>query len=235
MDAGTFTFNGRSSTSFGILAQYKPDRLPPTRDFNIEKPSNRSGSIYRSMGTYPNTTIKLELWFKVKNVSHIDDVADWLNTSDYVNYVPWYDPTYTYKAIVEKVPTFKYHKSNNDYITFDLELSLLPFKYLSTTLSTSQAVSSGSVLTNPYQYESLPLIAITASNKGDVVLKINQKEFKYKSFSGTLKSDSAIPKSSMPTKTVGLDFPVLHKGNNTITFKNADSVKITPRWNRRAL
>lgn len=235
MDAGTFMFNGKSSKDFGVIAQYKPDRIVSTKKFTIENPSNRIGSVYRDMNTYDNTDIKLELWFKLQDNNTIDNIVDWLTTSDYADFIPWYDPLFTYRAIVDKNTTYQYHKADNNYMTFDLELSLLPMKYLTTSLTQKVPITNATYITNPYKYNAYPYIEINASNKGDVTLSINKKSFIYKSFTGVLTIDSELPQTNMPAKAVGLDFPILQPGKNLIEFTNADSVTMIYKWVRRAL
>lgn len=235
MDKGTFYFNGvNSKDAYGVIVQYKPTRKPASRNILVGSPTNRNGSIIRDLGTYPNTNIELSCWFKLGK-STVDDINDWLNTPDYVDFIPWYDPDFTYRVKVSEEPEMGYASADNNYVVFSLKLTVLPFKYQTTTYKTAQTITSGSIITNPFKYNAFPIFNITSAGAGDVVLTVGGVSYTYKKFSSTLVVDSFIPKVSSPELAVGLDFPILKPGGNTVTFTNATQVTLIPRYGRRAL
>lgn len=235
MEQGTFIFNGdNSKDKYGVMVQYKPTRTASARNVIVGSPTNRNGSIIRDMGTYPNASLELSCWFKIGQ-SNIDDITDWLNTPDYVDFIPWYDPNFVYRVKVVEEPQMGYVSADNRYVVFTLKFTMLPFKYQASTYKTAQTLTSGSIITNPFKYTAFPIFNITSAGAGDVVLTVGGVSYTYKKFSSTLVVDSYIPKVSSPELAVGLDFPTLKPGGNTITWINATNVTMIPRYGRRAL
>lgn len=235
MEQGTFMFDGvNSKDKYGIMVQSKPQRTASARNTIKGSPTNRNGSIIRDMGTYHNTTVELSCWFKIGK-SNIDDVTDWFNTSDYVDFIPWYDPDFIYRVMAVEEPQMGYVAADNNYVVFTLKLAMLPFKYQASTYKTAQTITSGTIVTNPFRYDAFPIFNITSAGAGDVVLTIGGVNYTYKKFSFTLVVDSYIPKVSSPELAIGLNFPILKPGGNTITFTNATKVTLIPRYGRRAL
>lgn len=236
MEAGTFDFNGTNSLNYGIRVQHKPSRNPAAKNLYIGTPSNRNGSIIKDLGTFPNTSIELNCWVKTDTgLKNLDDITDWLSTSDYVEFTPWYDPEFTYKVILSDMPEFSYILNNNSYLTFTIKLAVYPIKYAKDTYKTAQAVSNNSILTNPFKYNAYPWMRVTSNNAGNVVINIGGISYTYKSFSGTLDIDSLIPAVSVPTLAIGLDFPYIKPGPNTVVLTNVTSLSLIPRYGRRAL
>lgn len=235
MENGSFTFNGKSSTDFKLFIGSRPSRTPPQKVLTTATPSNRNGSVYRDMGTYKNSTLEIEATFKVTDVS-IEDLTDWLQTSDYGSLVLYYDPLYTYKAIIDEDIKFEYINWEHEYMTAKFSFSVHPLKTLTSSLvPVTMTTTTNWKLVNPYKTNAQPLFDITPVGTADVVLTINTVPYTFKAPGAKFTVDSEVPTTSIPSKMVGLKFPLLKPGENVISITNTSLVKVTPRFVRRGV
>lgn len=240
MENGSFTFNGKSSTDFKLFIGSRPARTPPQKVLTTATPSNRNGSVYRDMGTYKNSTLEIEATFKVADVS-IEDLTDWLQTSDYGSLILYYDPLYTYKAIIDEDIKFEYINWEHEYMTAKFSFSVHPLKTSTSSLSFVQITTGTNwKITNPYSTTSLPLFELTPeagtiNAKADVRLYVNGVLYTFKTPTEKFTVDSEIPSTTIPSKMVGLKFPQLRPGVNTITIEGVSNARVIPRFVRRGV
>ncbi|MFT8426408.1 hypothetical protein [Liquorilactobacillus hordei] len=241
MDAGIFILNGISSADYGVHIQNRPDRIGANRGYLTGTPSNRNGTVFTDLGVYDNTTLKLVCLFEAtKSGKTIDDLIDWFDSADYMNYTPYYDDQYTYRVLVKTTPTFETVGIVHDVFTFELDLEVYPLKFLNSSLSAQSGTDLK--LTNPYKYIALPRITITGS--GTMTLSITgstpapgrdaSQTYTMQNVNGTMVLDSLDPSTDHPTWFTGLDYPYLNPGSNEVKLSGTSAaLSIIPRFARK--
>lgn len=233
MREGTFTFNGVNSEQFGVYVSSTPARVPPQSVWAVGNPSNRNGSVYRNLGVFTNSQLVLNIWFSNLE-NNIDDIFDWLLTDDYVTFTPWYDDKYTYKVLANSDSSFEISDSDSGITTVKLTLTVYPLKYINANLS-SRSVTNNSTFTNPTKFKSLPYFEVTPAAAGDVTITLNGVVFTFKNpGTATFTIDSSVPRTSIPDKMVGLDFPIIKPGLNNISYTNISKLNIAEKYVRKA-
>lgn len=230
MQAGTFYFNGESCTSYGIRVQHQPDLEASTRRFNSYTVSGRHGTLYQlKSDRLEGVPIILDCVFLDTNVwATRDAIVDWLDTIDYVPFVPWWDDDYEYRAIVVEQPTFKHTRLMKQATTFELSLILYPLKYLRTGLLPIE-LKSGEAIYNPFKVPAQPLIELTGN--GSITVTVAGINYELQEVKGHATIDSELLESTAPM--VGYVYPELPFGQTVITYTGADSMRITPRLARK--
>ena len=232
MKEGTFTFNGINSEHFGVYVSSTPARVPPQSVWAVGNPSNRNGSVYRNLGVFTNSQLVLNIWFSNLE-NNIDDIFDWLLTDDYVTFTPWYDDKYTYKVLANSDSSFEIVDSDSSVTTVKLTLTVYPLKYINANLI-GRSVTNNSTFTNPTKFKSLPYFEVTPAASGDVTITLNGVVFTFKNPGSKFTIDSEIPRTSIPSKMVGLDFPMFKSGTNTISYTNVSLLTVIDKFVRRA-
>lgn len=233
MRPGTFKLNGISSETYGVFVSDAPARMPPNARWASGAPSNRNGSVFRNLGVYDNTTMAVNAWFVTKD-ANIDDIYDWLLTDDYVDFTPWYDDKYTYKVLINSDVTADRMDKATDVTTLKFTFTAYPFKYLNETLVKHPVVNNSS-FTNPTKFEARPYLEVTPTATGDVTITLNGAVFTFKNpGTTTFTIDSSVPRTSIPDKMVGLDFPIIKPGLNNISYTNISKLNIAEKYVRKA-
>lgn len=232
MNPGEFIFAGINSRQFGVLYQIRPDRVTPVRRFGLATPSNRNGTVYHDTQKYDNKALSLECFFVDKpSQNQLDAVTEWLDSSDYQDLQLYYDNGFTYRAIVSDAITFSSIGAYHEVFVFSIPLTILPFKYLTSGL-TQLDIGTGASISNPTKYPAYPKIVLSGS--GSITLTVNGVVYSFTALSTPITIDSEVPSTDQPTNMVGMDYPVLNPGSNTISTTGTD-IKIIPRYVRRAV
>ena len=238
MDSGTFDFNGVNSSKFGVLVQQRPDRVTSIHNYYSATPSAADTPSLRDKKTYTKASIKLMCWFKSpKDITaynqRLTDILDWLDTGrDDISFIPWYDPLHTYKCSLSGGITFINFNDNHDVVTFELILQLDAWKYLNSGM-TQGKYGTSFTLTNPTKNIALPK-TLVLTGSGDITININQRILTVKGVQGNTTIDS-IAKRYSGGRMVGLDYPYLDQGLNTIKTTGAKAVSITPYWREKVV
>lgn len=243
LNPGQFILGGKTSKSLKTIIQNRPVITKPKRKTNLVPVPGRNGDLIFDENSYENGLIDLVAYVKSyneeeKEINH-DAVSFAFDTGRYQTFTPYWDNKYEYQAITVGGPSFYGKRTHGFFEPFEVQLSYKPFKKLR-GVANVYLTKAGSV-TNPFNYESLPYIKITAS--GDVTLKINGISFVLKNVVGFIELDSEIEEcfkldsgvmKNENDKMFSIDFPVFGKGTNTISWTgNVTNVEIEPRWRTR--
>lgn len=231
MRPGAFFFNGYYSMDYDMVIQHQPKRTPSVRQFISATATNRNGIVFRDRGTYSNSQMGLNIVFlSYPMISRTDDVMTLFDVADYVDFVPFWDDTFAYRVMVPEPPEIEHTRPMGRAFTFDLNLSVYPFKYLLGGRDVIRAAKSAS-LSNPMPVTAKPYI--TLFGRGAMSISINGLTY---SISGV--TDKVIIDSEQLTtvggQMTGLDYPLLAPGVNAIQT-TADRMEIIPRYMRRAV
>ena len=116
---------------------------------------------------------------------------------------------------------------------FDITFRCRPERFLNSGSQPTE-VASGKKITNPTQYKALPLIHVTGSGNGTLI--IQGQTITLKNLTDYINIDSEImdcyrlPSENMNSHMEG-SFPALLTGENTVTYTGGiSSVTITPRF-----
>ena len=232
MRPGQFYFNGINSLDYNMVIQHRPDRIGGEHNFTSSSATNRNGLIFRDEKTYNNGTLTLDIVFlNPEKDSYIDEVDELFDVQNYVDFESYYDPDYIYRVKPTKTPSFTNTRKDQRAVTFTLELSVYPFKFLSEGLKTT--TYDGLVtLTNPTKYEAKPKITIRGT--GDCTLTVNDITFHIFGLNGEYVLDSELLEEHGAGALQGLDFPTFIPGANTI-YASTNDFDVLPRYNRRAV
>ena len=237
MDKGTFDYNGINSSAFGVLVQQRPERITATHNFYTAEPSADDVPSLRDKRTYTKNSIKLSCWFVSPKTleeynQRLTDIVDWLDTGrDDISFIPWYDTLHEYRCSLSGGLTFVNFDDSHTVVTFELTLQLDAWKYRNDGTKSNNYGTSFTI-TNPTRNIALPIMVLNGS--GDATIDINQRVLTVKRISGAAAINS-INKVHTGGVMVGLDYPYLDPGLNTIKITGATGVTITPYWREKVV
>ena len=230
----SFTFGGKDSfQNFGIYMASRPHIPSPERRVTYIDVPGMDSRLRRDEGTYGDITISLECSFLGDPVSKISAIKDWLLNAGEA------DLTFSH------IPGRKYFAQVVNSIDFEIVLKVTshfvilfncqPFQYA--TDNTPVMVSESTTITNPGTLKSLPIIKVTGSDAGN--LMVNGNSVSFSDIDGSVVLNSTIQETYLDTGTELIsknstktgDYPVLLPGDNAISFSGGiTSLEITPNW-----
>ncbi len=231
MKPGEFEFNGVSSLNYNMRIQHEPELTGPAGRWANYTVSARHGTRYkRKSDKLDSTKLSLDCVFLDTGTwATRDAILDWLDTNDYVSFIPYWDEAYEYRAVVIDPQTIAHTRKTVAASTVKLELELYPLKYLRTSLL-AVPVASGDVIYNPSRVAAEPLIELIA--EGDTTLTVGGVEYSFKDLTGTTTIDSDLLECS--GTMVGYLYPTIPEGQSTISFSsNVKLCQLTPRYCRK--
>lgn len=227
---GSFTFNGVSSDTHGLIISEKEIYSAPARDMSFQQVPGRSGDVIIDNNRYENITVSYTVGCKdIKDKAKA--IKLWLCKSGYFRLTDTYQPDYFRMAAFASRLDIEEVISNVGKAK--LNFNCKPFMYSTTGQTTVTKTASGTI-SNPEAFESLPYIKITGS--GNITLYINSKAYAVTSVSSYIEIDSelmaAYKGSTLCNDKISFtEFPVLQPGSNTISWTGSvTKVEITPRW-----
>ena len=238
----SFTYNGINSADMGLKIQSKNVFSAPQYDVTFQSIPGRNGDLIVPNGRYPNMQVTYSVFLPARTTSElatkITAVKNWLY-KEQNTYHPLSD---TYDTVFFREAVFASQLDIEDELnrigTFTVSFSCKPLKYANAG-QTAITVSSGGTLTNPYAFDSKPLIQINgtgagtvtfANSNGNLTLTLSAID----SFVMLDCEQMTIYKgATQKSDTVSSSgFPVLYgKSTTTVTFTGGvTSLQITPRW-----
>lgn len=238
MKDGAFYFDGVYSLDYELVIQSRPDRSFPIRRTNTYTVSGRNGTVYQSKDTYDNSTLSLSLVFLSEPDSYrLEQVSEWFNTTDYVEFIPYFDDKHSYRAkVVDKV-TVQNKRSFGKAYTMDLTLSIFPMKYVIDALD-PVVLTGEQTIFNTSSLRSEPTITLYGS--GSLSLTVNGAVYQYVNVVDKLIIDTEARTvydelgNPAPSKALGLDFPFFEEGQNHIST-SATSYEVVKKFVRLAV
>lgn len=233
---GVIVFNGNSSSTYGIEVEHPPAYIYPKKDLEVIHVPGRNGDIIIDKGSYQNVTREYDIAAGSLSETYqtiANRVSSWLHSaSGYARLEDSYEPDYFRLAYYDEENTFTniLGKAGRATIKFVCK----PQRYLKSG-ETPLLYTAASIITNNTSFQSSPLIKVTGSGSGSVV--IGSYTISIDNISGTTFIDCELQDcwngvnnwNSHVTMPNG--FPKLVPGSNAITIQNGvEKVEITPRW-----
>lgn len=224
-----FTFNGQSSTDYGLLVTGVKIYDAPSRVVEEVQIPGRNGNIIFDLGNYNNITIGYDVCIIDNFKANARSIAAWLlGSSGYLRLEDTYDTT-SYRlaccsSAIEYATT-----ALDQYGKATIEFNCYPQRFLNSGDSTITMNSSGNI-TNPTAYDSKPIIRVTGTGSftvGDYEITVNTNSNyidinceTMQCYCGTTNCNNDVELD---------DFPILRPGANAITLSGV-SLVITPKW-----
>ena len=236
-----FTFNGHSSTEFGIRIQKKNTYSSSKRDITLTAIPGRNGDLVTSNKRFQNAIVSYSCYVPAKSVEELSDkitaIKNWLyrDVDAYHDLSDSYDPKFVRKAVFNNKLDISDEVSKIG--TFTVQFSAKPQRYDSDGLvSTLYERATG--LVNPYSLAAKPYIKINGSGDGRLIIQnsAGNKIWSFSSIDEYLVIDSEEMNCYKGTvlensKVSGDGFPEFVEGLNTISFDgDIESIEIKPRW-----
>lgn len=232
MAVSTFTFNGKTSSSFGLSIEHWPDMRAPERVVDKIQVPGRNGDLTMDTGAYGNVTMEYEVYFNSGSDTFFEKtrkIFNWLlGSKGYCRLSDTYDSAVYRMALCANLEKFIDYL--NKYGRSTIEFDCKPQKFL-TAGETEVTLTSGNTVTNNYM-PCYPLFKVT----GNGTLTVGTNALVISNNSGqTMTIDCETMNCYTGTTnrnadvTVSGEFPRLENGSNTITFTNT-TVKMTPRY-----
>lgn len=224
----TFTYNGVTSSAYGIFIEHRPVVAFPKRRIESITIPGRSGNLLFDTGAYDNVAVTYQAAYRGNVRDTGRDIASWLYQNDYLPLTDSYDPSYFRKAVYVSPLNITdiIAVAGRAAITFDCK----PQRYLLSGL-TAITPTSGDDITNLYQ-PSLPIISFT----GNGVLTVGSRTVTIAGNTGTLVLDSENQTASVGGNnansliTLSDGFPVLENGDTIVSWTGISNVSIIPNW-----
>lgn len=224
----TFTYNGTSSSTYGIFIEHRPVMSFPKRVIESIAVPGRSGNLLFDTGAYENVTVTYQVAYKGSVRPTGVDIATWLYQNDYLTLTDTYEPSYFRKAVYVSPlnVTDIINVAGRATITFDCK----PQRYLLSGL-TVLSPTNGSSISNAYQ-PALPIVTFT----GNGTLTVGSTVVTIAGNTGTMTLDCERQTAEVGGNnannliTLSNGFPVLKNGSNTISWTGISTVRVTPNW-----
>ena len=246
---GEFTFNGISSSSFGLVVEKVPAMNRPARKYDRYSVPGRNGDIFVMQDAWENVEVEYDIfWAGDETVSATDigySITEWLfGPTGYQTLTDGFDADHFRKAVfvgpfdVENI-LMKYGRAR---VTFDCD----PRRFLTSGMEwTALSADSATEIENPTGFIAAPVIELTGlTTQGGTRIRSTNGD-NLTSFviidSGSFVIDSSRETIAQPDGTPAFNvvrgsYPLLWPGANSVTidtigvFTYFESAKIQPNW-----
>lgn len=225
-----FTYNGQSTTAYGLLVTGRRVYGGPSRKVEKFSVPGRNGDILVDMGAYENYTVVYDLAIIDFQVN-ARAIVNWLLSSKgYGELTDTYDPTHfrlgACYSNIEYVTT-ALNREGNATIEFDCK----PQRFLNSGQDKTTITSSSATVTNPTAHNAKPLLRVYGT--GTIV--VNGYTIKINAVNSYVDIDCETQQAYKGTTNCNNDievdeFPQLQPGSNTITKTGVTSIELYPRW-----
>ncbi len=231
--SNTFTYNGKSSSEFGILIDSSTTFKSAERDYETVEVPGRNGDLTLDNGRYRNYdvtyTCGIGLWFK----NNINAFKAWLmSNKGYNKLSDSYRKGYYRMARVRNAPDPALFTKVRGGI-FDVVFDCKPQLFMESGDIETVFTASGSIY-NPTHYEALPLIRVYGTGAlsiGSTTITINSANTYtdidcdiQDCFKGSTNCNGNVTLNS------GDFFRLLPGTNNIVLGSGISRISIKPRW-----
>ena len=245
--ANSFTFNGVSSSTFGIYIQSKRIFDAPVLEQTFQSIPGRDGDIIMRGSRLQNVIVSYTCFVKRNDIvylsSAIKKIKAWLYSAygKYAELSDSYEPQYFRDAALSEA--LQIEEQFNKLGLFTVSFSCKPYKNRITGRNEYSKTSGTLSLTNPEQFDSLPIIkvtgtgtftiTVTGTDYSDVITASNtgstSRTITFDSEQMVVYSGSNLLNSKC-TFTNG--FPVFKPGAVSVKFSGSGVTQISaiPRW-----
>ncbi|MBQ0142252.1 MAG: hypothetical protein KBT06_05555 [Prevotellaceae bacterium] len=169
---GVITYNGKSSSDFGIIVEHYPSYDIPEKDYDVVHVPGRNGDILIDKGSYQNVNRTYDLavgsYEDDTYISLVRNLISWLCSSKgYTRLSDSYEPDCYRMAVYKDANTIEniLNKAGRASITFDCK----PQRFLLTGDVPVTFTAAGTI-SNPTLFDSKPIITITGSGYGTLII-----------------------------------------------------------------
>jgi len=236
-----FEYKGIRSTDMGLRIESKEVFSAPKYEVDFIEIPGRDGELISGSGRFPNVQVTYSVFLPAKSIAElarkITAVKAWLYSDlhSYHTLSDSYDREFFRSAVYNG--KLDIEDELNRIGVFTVSFSCKPFRF-SLEGCTEITLTSGDVLTNPYVFASKPYLRIIGSGSGDLTIQSegSNASWHFTGIDEYLEADSEqmnFYKGSEPMNenAAGDGFPILHPGDNTITFTGGiQEVAVIPRW-----
>jgi len=209
----------------------------PARDIELVEVQGRDGDILIDNGRYRSVNHAIPCRLVLPQGENLEmattRIHDWLSTdTNYHDFVWSGDPDFTYKALVYE--EYETQRVLHRYGRTVLKFRFHPIKYLTSSLE-ERPISNEEIIYNPYQIAAKPLIKLIGT--GDMSIHIGDQKLDLRSVDRGINIDSETQtvtsfdgQRTEFDKMFSYPFPVLQRGDNSITFgENVEAMHVTAR------
>ena len=226
----SFTFNGQSSSDFGLIISGKDIYSAPTPDVSFVSVPGRNGDVLIDNSRFNNVTVSYDVAFRNAK-SRAAAIKLWLCRAGYFVLTDTYQPAYFRMAAFSS--NLKIDELIENVGHAQISFNCKPFMYSFAGQETITLTEPWTVI-NPEAFLCLPYIKIIGS--GDITLFIGAHAYAVRSVESYVELDSELMvayKGSVlcNDKINFTEFPVLPPGESNISWTGAvTQVEIVPRW-----
>lgn len=236
-----FTYNGRSSTDFGLRIEKKDVFSAPEYDAAFTSIPGRNGDLIVSNRRFANVKVSYTVFLARKNITALADtlraVKGWLYAQPdrYHEITDSYDTGYIRYGVISG--SLDIEEQFNKLGSFRVTFNCKPFKYSVEGLQ-EISIENGGSLFNPEAFTAKPLITLKASGDFSLTLQNSgyNKTWNFKGIEDGVVCDSEQMNFYYSTvllndKVTGEEFPELPPGETVISVSgDVSEIKVTPRW-----
>lgn len=235
-----FTYNGRSSSDFGLHIEKKDVFSAPSYDAEFISIPGRSGDIINPNRRFANIKVTYTVFLARKSIAALAavlrDIKGWLYSEPdrYHELTDSYDTEYfRYGVIFDNLDI---EEQLNKVGSFTVTFNCKPYKY---SFAGQQMVSVDSTsisVTNPTAFESRPYIKLYGSGAVALMIQPQGRGMTISNLDEYIEIDSELMNCFKDTvlknDTVkGSEFPVLKPGTCTINcIGDVTRIEVVPRW-----
>lgn len=225
-----FDFNGRKSYEFGLTVTGVNIYGAPSRIVDKIHIPYRNGDLLIDTGTYNNIIVSYTVG--LVTVAQTRNIADWLlNTSGYATLKDSYNSTEFRKGAYYGDLTYQMSRLYR-YGSATLSFDCKPQRYL-TSGETTTSIGNNTMMTNPTNYKSQPLLTVTGNgtctvNGYSITVTDNASDSiiidceRMQCYRGTTNMNGSV---TMPD-----GWPMLKAGNNLLKKGTVTTLTAQPRW-----
>ena len=242
---GVIIFNGKSSTDYGIVIEKRPPQNHGAKRGEAYTIAGRNGTFFREDGTYDNYIQPYEVAIRQGLTRRADlraaDVAGWLlGSSGFCRLEDGFEPEF-YRMARYAGP-LNIEQVLNAWGRCTLEFDCLPERWLRSGEEAIVGTDAAPTLFNPTPFKAKPVIKLygSASLLSVTVNNVHYVDVPGAGSSGpvTIDCETGTIEDATGLSLMGScifygdynELPELAPGENTLTFANASSYEIVPRW-----
>lgn len=232
---GTFTFNGTSSSQFGLRVTSDYVINSTGQDISTVSVAGRDGDLLLSNNRLKSVTIELPctIMSNKKLTDAGSDISNWLNVDGYKDLTLSWDPDFIYQSAF--IETFEIASLMRQFGKVKLNFLTYPVKFYKQG-RTTQTLQNGATVNGIGNVNAKPIITLVGS--GDCTLTINGRKTKLRAVQNTITLDMQarqvfsgnLPAWDKVVRSPQYQMPYLDAGRNLISWDGDFTVKMAPYW-----
>lgn len=232
---GTFTFNGTSSSQFGLRVTSDYVINSTGQDISTVSVAGRDGDLLLSNNRLKSVTIELPctIMSNKKLTDAGSDISNWLNVDGYKDLTLSWDPDFIYRSAF--IETFEIASLMRQFGKVKLNFLTYPVKFYKQG-RTTQTLQNGATVNGIGNVNAKPIITLVGS--GDCTLIINGRKTKLRAVQNTITLNMQanqvysgnLPAWDKVVRAPQYQMPYLDAGRNLISWDGDFTVKMAPYW-----